>query len=450
MAVPHYLIVGAGPAGFSAADAIRRLRPDATITIVADDPHGYYSRPGLAYVLTRELPEARLFPISKRGWAKMRVRRVVAQAVEIDTSARRVLLADGRALTYDALLIATGSASIAPPFAGVELDGVVTLDHLADLHCILRLARRARSAVVVGGGILALELVEGLRAQNVSVHYFLRRERFWGAVLDATESHLVEERLARDGVHIHRHTEIARVLAGKDWRGRERVAGVETRDGRSLACQMVGAAIGVRPRLELVANTPIYTGRGILVNERMETSVPSIYAAGDVAQLVDPLTGQGQPMEALWPVAIAQGRVAGSNMAGEPVAYRRAVPVNVVRLTGLPVTIVGAAGAGEDDDDLLTISRGDSELWRGVPGLLMIYARQDVNRQRLVFDRRNRLVGAVLVGDQSLTATVLRLIEKQVDFGPYLTQVQSPQANLAEILRSVAGREDEDRARTQP
>jgi NAD(P)H-nitrite reductase large subunit len=435
--VPHYVIVGAGPAGFGAADTIRKLQPDAAITIVADDPHGYYSRPGLAYVLTRELPEARLFPISKKRWEQMRMQRVVARAARLDTAARQVVLADGRALAYDVLLIATGSASVTPSFPGSELDGVVTFDHLASLRRILHLARRAQAAVVVGGGILALELVEGLRAQNVGVHYFLRGERFWSAVLDAAESRLVEERLAHDGVQIHHHTEIARVLARKDWRGREHVAGVETKDERRLACQIVGAAIGVRPRLELAADTPIRTGRGILVNERMETSVPGVYAAGDVAQLADPLTGQGQPMEALWPVAIAQGRVAGSNMAGAPVVYRRAVPVNVVRLTGLPVTIIGAVGAGEGDDDLLTVSRGDSELWRGVPGLLMIYVQKDVNRQRLVFDRQNRLAGAVLIGDQSLSSIVLRLIEKQVDLGPYLAQIQAPQANLAEVLRGI-------------
>ena len=363
----RHLIVGTGPAGFSAADTIRRLQPDAAITLVADDPHGYYSRPGLAYVLTRELPEAHLFPISKNRWAQMHVKFVVGRGVRLDTLGRQVVLASGHVLPYDALLIATGAVSVIPPFAGGSPDGVVTLDHLSSLRRLLRLTSRAREAVVVGGGILALELVEGLRARTLGVHYLLRGERFWSAVLDAAESRLIEERLAHDGVQIHHHTEIARILLRKDWRGRELVDGVETKDGRRLTCQMVGVAIGVRPRLELVDGSPVRTGRGVLVNERMETSVPGVYAAGDVAQLVDPLTGQEQPMEALWPVAIAQGRAAGSNMAGTSAVYARAVPVNVVRLTGLPVTVIGAVGTGGDDDDLLTISRGDSELWRGFP-----------------------------------------------------------------------------------
>jgi NADPH-dependent 2,4-dienoyl-CoA reductase/sulfur reductase-like enzyme len=168
----------------------------------------------------------------------------------------------------------------------------------------------------------------------------------------------------------------------------------------------------------------------------MESSVPGIYAAGDVAQVVDPLTGKSQ-LDALWSVAVAQGRIAGANMAGVPTVYRRTAPANVTRLASLPVTIVGAVGTGrEADEDLLTISRGDSEVWRGVPGVLMIYDQKDVNRQRLVL-KDGRLIGAVLLGDQSLAPIVRRLIAAQVDVGPYLPTVQSPHVNLAEALRRI-------------
>lgn len=434
------VIVGAGPAGFSAAETVRKLQPAAKIAVVADDPHGYYSRPGLAYVLTGELPPARLFPIPPRRWEQLAVQRYVARASALDPAARRLALSTGQALTYDALLLATGAASVTPSFRPSTLDGIVTLDDYAGLRRLLRATSRARDAVVVGGGILALELVEGLRARGVGVHFLLRGDRFWSAVLDADKSRLVEARLAEEGVRIHHRTETARVLSRKSWPGRERVAGVETTDGHRIGCQIVGVAIGVRPRLELLAGTPVRCDRGVLVNERMETSVAGVYAAGDVAQLVDPLDGKPLPMEALWPVAIAQGRVAGSSIAGVPALYQRAVPVNVVRLTGLPVTIIGAVGSGGTDNDLLTVSRGDSELWRGVPGLLTIYARQDVDRQRLVFDRCNRLVGAVLIGDQSLSSAVLSLIERGVDMEPYLPALRDAGGSLADVVQMAAGR----------
>ena len=128
----------------------------------------------------------------------------------------------------------------------------------------------------------------------------------------------------------------------------------------------------MRPRLDLVAGTEIETDRGILVNERLETSVPGVYAAGDVAQVHDPLTGRAQ-LDVLWPVAVTQGRVAGANMAGVPTTYDRGVPFNVTRLAGLLVTLIGAVGTrGEADADLLTISRGDSEVWRGVPNAIVV------------------------------------------------------------------------------
>jgi nitrite reductase (NADH) large subunit len=432
----HYVIIGMGAAGFSAAETIRRNRPHAAITLVTEEPHGYYSRPGLAYLLTGELPERQLFPRSEKELDQMRLERVVAQVVRIEPKTRRVTLADGRRLSYDALLLATGAAAIPARFPGAELSGVVTFDNMDDARHIMRLARRAKSAVVVGGGITALELVEGLRAQRLHVHYLLRRERFWSGVLDPAESNLVESRLIHEGVQIHRHTEVNRILGKKDWRGRQQVAGVETMDGRTIKCQIVAVAIGVRPRLELVDGSGIQADRGILVSERLETNVPGIYAAGDVAQALDPRTGKPQ-LDVLWPVAVAQGRVAGANMAGVPTYYRKGVPVNVTRLAGLVMTLIGAIGRpGEPDGDLLTISRGDSEIWRGIPEVLVVHDQHEVNRQRLII-KDNRLVGAILVGDQTLSGTLRHLIEEQVNIGPILPALRIPDVNVADLLRRL-------------
>ncbi len=430
----RHLIIGMGAAGFSAAETIRQHCPDATITLVTEEPYGYYSRPGLAYLLTNELPQSQLFPRSERELDRLGLERVTGRAVRLDLQARQVVLEDGRRLSYDALLLATGAAAVPPPFPGANLPGVVTLDNLDDARRILRLARKAKTAVVVGGGITALEIVEGLRAQGVRVHYFLRRDRFWSSVLTPEESRLIERRLTHEGVQIHYRTEIGQILGKKDWRGRVKVAAVETKDGKLLRCQMVAVAIGVRPRLELVADTPIRTDRGILVNERLETSVPGVYAAGDVAQVVDPLTGQAQ-LDVLWPVAVAQGRAAGANMAGVPTVYRKGVPLNVTRLAGLVVTLIGAVGRRrEPDGDLVTIARGDSEVWRGIPDVLVVHDEHEINRQRLVI-KDNRLVGAVIVGDQTLSPLVQRLIAEQVDIGPILPALQSPHVPIAEVLR---------------
>lgn len=432
----HSVIIGMGAASLSAAEMIRRYQPSATITMIADDAHGYYSRPGLAYVLTKEIPDAQLFPISRKRWKDLGVRRIQGRVTQLLPGDRQVVLADGQRFAYDTLLLATGSASIPLSVPGSDLDGVVMLDSLDDTRYIARAARRAREAVVVGGGITAIELVEGLRAHNVHVHYFMRGERFWRSVLDESESRMVEQRLADEGVTIHTHTEVARILGKQNWLGKPRVAGVETTEGQIVPCQLVGAAIGVRPRLDLAAGAGIQTDRGILVNDRLETTVPGIYAAGDVAQVRDPLTGRAQ-LDVLWPVAVAQGRVAGTNMAGVPMTYARGVPLNVTRLAGLLVTLIGAVGArGQADADLLTISRGDSEVWRGIPNVVVVHDQHKVSRWRLTL-QGNRLVGAILIGDQSLSSLIHRLIQEHVDMAPYLPSLQAPDANLAQVLQHI-------------
>jgi len=430
----QYVIIGLGAAGFSAAESIRQIHPQADITLLTDEAYGYYSRPGLAYVLTNELPMRQLFPRSERELEQMGLDIIRTQVERLEPTNRRLALPGGRHLAYDRLLLATGASAIAPPFPGAHLAGVVTLDTMDDAYRILRLARKAESAVVVGGGITALELVEGLRAQNVRVHYLLRGERFWSSVLDPVESQLIERRLTHEGVQIHRHTEIERVLAKKDWRGRESVAGIQTKDGHRIKCQIVAVAIGVSPRLDLVVNTDIKTDRGILVNDYLETTVPGIFAAGDVAQALDPLTRKPK-LDVLWPVAVAQGRVAGANMAGEQTPYRKGISTNVTRLAGLIVTLIGAvAGRRDPDDDLLTVSRGDSEVWRGIPQVLAVNLQHEVNRQRLMIKDR-RLVGAILFGDQSVAPVLQWLIEEQVDIGPMLPDLQVPDTNLADLLQ---------------
>lgn len=435
----RFVIVGMGAAGFGAAETIRQHQRRSAITVITEESDGYYSRPGLAYLLTSELPERRLSPRSPKDLDQLGLEQIVARVARVEPQARRVVLDDGRVASYDALLLAPGAAAIPPAFPGADLPGVVTLDNMDDVRQILRLSRQARSAVVIGGGITALELVEGLRAQKMRVHFFLRRDRFWSSVLDSTESELVAGRLADEGVQIHRRTEISRVLGKRGWRGRLRVAGVETQDGRNVPCGMVAVAVGVRPRLELVAGTGIRTDRGILVDQHLESNVPRVYAAGDVAQVLDPLTGKYQ-LDSLWPMAVAQGRVAGANMAGVPTCYRKGVPVNVTRLTGLVVALVGAVGQrGEPDQDLITISRGDSEAWRALPGVFAVHDYHEINRQRLMING-NRLVGALLMGDQSLLPLVRHLIEKQVDLTPILPALRAREASIADLVQRVVRR----------
>jgi NADPH-dependent 2,4-dienoyl-CoA reductase/sulfur reductase-like enzyme len=280
--------------------------------------------------------------------------------------------------------------------------------------------------VVVGGGITALEIVEGLRARRVRPHYFMRRDRYWSSVLDKTESRIVEHRLAQEGVQIHYRTELAEIL-GK----RGHVVGVRTQDGQQIKCQIVAIAIGVRPNRALADAAGLKTDRGILVDETLQTSAPDVFAAGDVAQVFDPFSGQAI-LDTLWSVAVAQGRIAGQNMAGQTVAYRKDVPFNVTRLAGLTTTIIGTVGH-DTDEDLVGIARGDSETWRQLPDAVAAQADFEVNRLRVLVGKQN-LLGGVVMGDQTLSRPLHQLIARQVDITSIHGRLLQSNAPIADII----------------
>jgi nitrite reductase (NADH) large subunit len=412
----RYIIVGTGVAGIAAAEAIRSVDPAGAITLIGDDPHGYYSRPGLAYYLSGEVNEKQLFPPIADEFRKLQVHWVRGLVTRLSPESHQVHAQNDSSIQYDSLLLATGALASGLAVPGANLPGVVKLDHLDDARLILKLARRGKTAVVVGGGITALEIAEGLIARGAKVHYLLRSSRYWGSVLDEGESALVEHRLRRDGVEIHHHVEL------KEIQGHGHVQAIRLKDGRVLRCDLLAYAIGVAPRLELARRAALALDRGILANQHMRTNLPDIYAAGDVAQVYDPRSGHAV-LDSLWGTARDQGRIAGLNMAGRECTYVKPVPSNVTRLAGLTTTIIGAVGKGHDQD-VIGIARGESESWRERSDATEVESALDVNHVRLLVGERT-LIGAVVMGDQLLSRPLEKMITGQVDISPIRSQLLS-------------------------
>jgi NADPH-dependent 2,4-dienoyl-CoA reductase/sulfur reductase-like enzyme len=403
----HHVIIGSGIAALSAAEAIREVDNDARITMISDEDAPCYSRPALAYRLTGELSPERLRIRSDAQTAALRLDRVVARVTALLPEAHKIQLADGRTLDFDTLLLATGAASIAPDFAGGTLDGVLRMDVLADAEAMIARTATAKTAVVVGGGSTALELVEGLHARGVATHYLLRGERYWSKIFDRVESAIVESRLTASGVTIHRNASIREALGTNG-----RLVGVRTNDGRTLPADLLAVAIGVRPRTELARQAGLLVERGIRANERLETSHADIFAAGDCAQVYDPVTRTAQ-LDTLWSTALAQGRTAGYNMAGMRLVLRQRPPLNVTRVAGVTTTIIGAVGSASDPD-LLTLTRGQSERWQLDPDAWSVGGSRHEDRLRVVVSGRS-IVGAVVMGDQRVSVPLAHLIGEQVD-----------------------------------
>jgi NAD(P)H-nitrite reductase large subunit len=282
--------------------------------------------------------------------------------------------------------------------------------------------------VVVGGGITALEIVEGLRERHVHVHYFMRKERYWSNVLSETESHIVEEGLRSRGVEIHFFTELAEIL------GRHgRVAGVRTAKGESIACDMVAIAIGVRPQIELARAAGLECGRGIHVDEYLRTSAPDIYAAGDVAEVLDPRSGR-RVLEVLWSSAVGKGRVAGANMVAEPheVYDKGPAPLNVTRLAGFKITIIGSVGSGLDSD-VQGLSRGDSQTWRDLGQSTTIECQEGDCHMRLSIVG-DTIAGAVVMGDQEPSFPLQDLVEARADISAFRERLTAPSAPITQLV----------------
>ena len=422
----RYVILGSGVAGIAAIEAIRSMDATNDVIMIGDDPHGFYSRPGLAYYLTGELHDKALFPRTAEEYKRMNFRFLRGRVTSIQRDAHSLQLDNNSNLSYDKLLIAVGSQALPLEVPGANLDGVLKLDHLEDAKCILKHARRGKTAIVVGGGITALELTEGLRSRGMKVHYLLRGDRYWSNVLDEQESKIIEARLREEGVTLHHHAELIEVT-GKNGQ----VNGVRLLNGQTLRCDLVAYAIGIRPRVELAKQAGLAIDRGILVNEYLQTNDPDIYAAGDVAQAYDPISRRSI-LDSLWNPAREQGTIAGLNMAGKQAAYIKSPPLNVTRLAGLTTTIVGAVGRGRDDD-LVGIARGDSETWRQLPDATIAQAGFEVNRVRLMVGEKT-LLGAVVMGDQKLSFPLEKIISNNLDISSIRERLLAPNAKVADVI----------------
>ena len=314
----HFVIIGNGIAGVTAAITARRLAADARITLVAAESVHHYSRPALMYLYLGHLRYADVKPYEDWFWMENRLELVHALATGVDTAARTVQLATGADLSYDHLLLATGSVGRFADWPGQQLHGVQGFYGLPDVASMARDTQSIRHAVVVGGGLIGVELAEMLHSRGIHVTWLVRESRYWQSVLPPEESALLEAHIRRQGIDFRTNTEL-RELAG-DARGRVRA--VVTSTGQELPAEWVGLATGVQPNLVLAHAAGLATDRGILVNELLETSAPGVYAAGDCAQHRQPPPGE-VAVEQLWYTGRMQGETVAHTICGQPTPYRR-------------------------------------------------------------------------------------------------------------------------------
>lgn len=412
----RYVIIGNSAAAVGAIEAIRQYDVEGSITVVADEPYHAYSRPLISYLLGGTVDETRMDYRPRDFYARNRVKTMLGvEVTRVNPQEQSLTLAGGGTLAYDRLLIATGGRPFVPPVPGVDLKGVFTFTRLDDARRIARYIekRDARSALVVGGGLIGLKTAEALMARSLRVTIVELADRILSMTFDRTASKLAESLLRRAGAEI-RIGQTVKEIVEKDGR----VDHAILQDGERVECDMVVFAIGVRPSVGFIpSEAGIQVNRGILVDRRMQTNIPGVYAAGDCAEGYDLLTGERR-LIAIWPNAYRQGYVAGCNMAGVEREYEGGLPMNSVEVCGVPTISVGLTDPPEGD--------GYEVLER--------YDREAPAYKRLVL-RDNRLVGAICIGAVDRAGIYTGLIRDRADVAPFKDHLLAGNFGLISLPR---------------
>ncbi len=323
------VIIGNGISGVTAARFIRK-RSDAAITIVSSESPYFISRTALMYAYMGQIRYEDLKPYPDSFWARNRITLIQAHAIAIRTKERVVELASGEHLSFDTLILATGSRPNRFGWQGEFLPGAQGLYSMQDLASLEQHSKEASAAVVVGGGLIGVELVEMFLSRGIHVTFLVREEQYMEYLFAPTESEMIWRHIKRHGVDLRLGTEVKRIIPGDDGR----VAAVETTAGDRIDATIVGLAVGVHPNADLAVTSDIDTNRGILVDSRFQTSEEGIYAIGDCAEFREDLEN-GRRIEQLWYSGRAQGRRLGLNLTGESRPYAQDVFYNSAKFFDL-------------------------------------------------------------------------------------------------------------------
>lgn len=332
----NHVIIGSGPAGIYAAESIRYHLPDSDIVMITKDAVAGLSPVMLTYWVGGDTRKGNIC-FRHPDWSeRLGIKTFFNTCVRVvDTEKRLVILENDEPLTFDRLLVATGASAASLPLPGIKTKGVGFFRTLPDAEAFLSGGLDITNVVIIGGGFIGMKLACHLREKNLAVTILEKEDLLAARVLDRHASRLIERHLESKGIIIKTGVSVKNIQHKAGW-----VCGVSLKSGEWFDAQRVVISVGVRPNCALVSNTAVRTDGGILVDSHMETSIPGIYAAGDVVVMRDYLTGK-TTNNATWPAAARQGAVAGMNMSGIPRSYVFNFPINAVNLLGLQVMTAG-------------------------------------------------------------------------------------------------------------
>lgn len=380
-----YVIIGNGVAGTTAAAFIRKNDMQGSITVITEEPSPFYSRIRLIEFLAGEVDEQGLAIRKDRWYEENRIRLLLeTQVTGLNIEAKKIVTAAGDAVEYDRLLLATGARSFVPPLPGTGKKGVFTLRTLQDAIAIKNYAKESdKRIIILGGGVLGLEAGNSLRKTGNHITVVESFPRLLPRQMDASGADILRLQMEKMGFKFYLGAEAKKIT------GSDRAEALLLKDGRQINCDMILISAGVRPNTGIARNPGLTTGKGLIVNDRMETGVPDVYAAGDMIEHKSICYG-------IWPAAEKQGETAGINMAGGSAVYGGTVMSNMLKVAGV---------------DLLAAGDIDAELKKES----IVLKNSDKFIYKKIVLKDNLIVGVILHGDIKDRKKILRAIENKTD-----------------------------------
>jgi NAD(P)H-nitrite reductase large subunit len=416
--MPKYVIVGASAAGIGAVEAIRNIDPVGTISIISEELCPKYSRPMISDFVSGKATVEKMMCRENDFWTVNNVEPLVGKtAVALNTAEKYVALDSGEHVSYEKLLIATGGKPFVPKMEGSDKEGVFTFTNLSDAERLAEKLETSKNVIVIGAGLIGISVTEALVKRGLNVTLVELQDKILSLLLDPKGSDIMETVIKKAGVNIVTGQSVQRILGKPD--NDHAVGGVILTKGEQLPCDVVIVAIGVIPRTELVTGTDVKLNRGIVVDNFMQTSVPDVYACGDVAETWDFTLNQNRLLP-LWPLAVAQGKVAGGNMAGKKTEYAGGTNMSSLKYFGIPVVSIGITNPKDTTGyEILTKYEPERNLYKKI------------------ILKDNVIVGITLVSDIERAGTLFHLMKKRTNVKKFKHELVSEDFGLAVLPASM-------------
>lgn len=311
----HIVIIGNGIAGVTLARHIRK-KSESKITIVSNENEFFFSRTALMYVFMGHMKFEHTQPYENDFWKKNKIELTLGQVIQVVPSAKEIILANDKKISYDKLVLATGSKPNKFGWPGEELKGVTGLYHKKDLESLEKWSVNANRAVIVGGGLIGIELAEMLRSRDIQVTLLVREKSFWAGILPFDESQMINRHIVEHNIDLRLETNLVEILSDESGNAK----GVVTDKGEIILCDIVGLTAGVSPNIDFLKNSGIELGKGIKVDRFLETNIKDIYAIGDCAEQRVAI-GERTVVEAVWYTGRMMGETLSQTLSGIPTAY---------------------------------------------------------------------------------------------------------------------------------